>query len=514
VRDKSAIPKRNFGGAILGRFLKAAFCLGPLLAAARADGAAPRPAAPVEENNAGVAALKQGRLEEAVAHLRSALRRDPSSPAIRRNLAAALDLEAHRADEAGRFLEAERTFVEALNLAPDEERIVRHFAAFLNNRAAAFLAKGRPDLAERYLERALSYLPRLKDAGLAATLKNNYSNVVAAKGCTFDLLQEPEKARACYRKALEYNPANAAALAGLADLEYEDDAYTTALALYEKALAAAPRSGGDAEFTAYLAQKIDTIQKEMTVEANFILINDHLGRFRLTFPRDMPKATVAHVLATLNEAYVKVGRDFDFYPKRPVMVKIYPRVQLARFKEIPPWVGGFFDGKVRLLVEEISGSTSRLRRSIFHEYTHAVIHRMAGRSVPSWLHEGLAQTEEPGRTLTRRDIHYLAIRVKTGEVAALGELSCPFRPNQSGERLPLIYLQSLSIVRYLLDHGGWPKIRLLLRETARAGDFDKALRSAYGMTPEELIAAWKKWLAALDSADRAAGGANGRPPAR
>jgi len=447
------------------------------------------------ENNAGVEALKRNELDAAIARLRSARALEPGNDTILHNLVGALDARAKKASDAARPDDAERDYADALALDPNEAKVIAHFAAFLNNRAVGFMRERRSDQARRYFERAESYLPRVTDPALRDQIRANRSDFLTAEGNAPAETQHPEQARAPYKETLAGNASDADALASLADLDYDADQYAAALQGYEKALAAAV-APDHAELRATLQQRMDTLRKEMAIETGFMTIRDRLGRFEATFPKDLPKGTVANVLQTLNEVYAKVGRDFDFYPNHPVRVKIYTRAQINAIQQIPPWVTGFFDGKLRLLDDRLSGGPAAVRGTIAHEYTHAIIYFVAGDTVPSWLHEGLAQLEDPAKQVTERDLRYLAPRARSGTLATLDEMAQPFDRNESGNRMLLIYLQSRAFVNFIVERYGWEKIRLLLREARRARKFDAAFSATYGMSPAEMEKQWQQRLKA------------------
>jgi hypothetical protein len=161
-------------------------------------------------------------------------------------------------------------------------------------------------------------------------------------------------------------------------------------------------------------------------------------------------------------------------------------------------VVGLFDGKIRLLDDRLLGDTTQLRRSIFHEYTHAILYLRGGDAVPSWMHEGLAQIETSDATITARDIRYLATRVRTRQAATLADLARPFERNETGDRMSLVYLQSKVLINFLLQRHGWEKIRQLVSETGRLGDFHAAFAATFGMTTAEMESEWRRWLLERD----------------
>jgi hypothetical protein len=64
--------------------------------------------------------------------------------------------------------------------------------------------------------------------------------------------------------------------------------------------------------------------------------------------------------------------------------------------------------------------------------------------------------------------------------------------------MPLVYLQSRAFVGFVDQRYGWEKVRHVLRETRRAGNFDAAFKTTFGMTTAELEKEWKRWLVEKD----------------
>jgi tetratricopeptide (TPR) repeat protein len=465
-----------------------------------------------EQNNAGVHAHDQGQFDQAIQNLQSALALDPLEPMIRQNLIRALNSRSAAAADAGDEQAAERDLRAALQLDPNHQSTLQHLVVFLNNRAVAAMRERRFVDAHLLYDRVKDLLPRLQDSSAAAPIRVNFSNLLAAEADGLAAVQRDDQARALFEKALALDPRNAEALAALGDLEYQADKYTTALHYYERALQVAPADR--TQLRGGLDETIKTLQKELYVEAGFAMLDDPRGRFRVFFPKTLPTGMVAGVLAALNEAYAKIGKDFDFYSTRPVTAKIYSRPQLAQIQNLPQWVAGLYDGKLRLVDDSLQQDPESLRRSLFHEYTHAVIHMMGGEHVPSWLHEGLAQIEEPGRMVSFDEIQYLANQVRMGQAASMKEMSRPFPHSGAGEEMPFVYLQSRMLSEYMLRRYGWQGIRQLLLKTRERKDFDQAFEATFGATVPRIEADWKKWLAESATPRRPVRGPQPQAPAR
>ena len=92
----------------------------------------------------------------------------------------------------------------------------------------------------------------------------------------------------------------------------------------------------------------------------------------------------------LMEAYEKIGQQFGRYPTYPITVILYREHEFRMVNNVPEFVAGIYDGKIRIPVNFSRYPLSTLKGILFHEYTHALIHDLAGASCPIWLNEGIA----------------------------------------------------------------------------------------------------------------------------
>jgi len=74
-------------------------------------------------------------------------------------------------------------------------------------------------------------------------------------------------------------------------------------------------------------------------------------------------------------------------------------------RHFPPWQHYYSQHRLALELDT-------LRKTIRHEYVHAVIARLSGNRCPAWFDEGLAQVFE-GKRLTREDYQELVAFEKT-----------------------------------------------------------------------------------------------------
>jgi hypothetical protein len=131
-------------------------------------------------------------------------------------------------------------------------------------------------------------------------------------------------------------------------------------------------------------------------------------------------------------------------------------------------------------------------RTLPHEISHVVLDGLLARDVPLWAHEGLATLEEPEESQQAAEAVVAAHRAagRTFSVQALfGMGRYPDR-----EYLQLFYAQSYSLVRFLVEAGGRPRLLAFLRG-ARPGRVEAALRQNYGWSYLELQQLWMQSIA-------------------
>lgn len=170
-----------------------------------------QPKYPETHYNLGVALAHQGELDRAIEHYETALRFEPVYPEALNNLGNALV-------RAGRLEDALRRYEEALRHRPD-------FAEAHNNLGNALLQAGRTSEARTHFERA----QRLRPADAESLY--NLGNVFAATGDMTGALER-------YRAALRLNPRYAAAHVNAGNALLELKRPVEALTHYEAAIAA------------------------------------------------------------------------------------------------------------------------------------------------------------------------------------------------------------------------------------------------------------------------------------
>jgi len=192
--------------------------------------------------------------------------------------------------------------------------------------------------------------------------------------------------------------------------------------------------------------------------------------------------------------------DFWVWDRR-VRIYVYPSHRFfVRATGAPGWAAGkaSYD---RREISTFRGNDSFLDSVLAHELTHLIFVDFLGfqsTEVPLWLHEGMAQWEEPGR---RAGAHSLCRRLLAGNrLFPLAELTrLDVHAVKRGRRTAAFYAQSASLVGYLIEQHGSVPFRKLCGQLRDGKRLDDALRFTYPgtiRTLEALETAWRTYLEA------------------
>src|SRR5207245_9748220 len=110
-------------------------------------------------------------------------------------------------------------------------------------------------------------------------------------------------------------------------------------------------------------------------------------------PADEPLARQA--VERLDAAYWRVGDALGVYPPQPLTVVLYTREQFGDITRMAAWSAAAYDGRIRVPLGGALEQPEELDRALSHEFVHAVVAMLGGRTVPAWLNEGLATVLEP-----------------------------------------------------------------------------------------------------------------------
>jgi hypothetical protein len=250
--------------------------------------------------------------------------------------------------------------------------------------------------------------------------------------------------------------------------------HAAALARLERAAALAPERGD-------LPPLIERWRREQETERDFARYGSLY--FELSFDgeqRDL-LARAVELTEILDRAYGELRERFQHDPNQArgtrLRVVIYTPEAFHAVTGLGHWAAGAFDGSVRVPIRDLDRDRPRWERTLRHELVHAFLDSLAGRGLPGWLNEGLAQWHEgelgQQRALARRALGNPPLELS--ELAGnLGQSGDPARIGQA-------YAQALLFTDFLIGRYGESGVAALLAGIGAGQSAAQAFERALGL---------------------------------
>lgn len=381
-----------------------------------------------ELNEAGIRLLTEGKARDAIAAFTKARSLLPADLTLRRNLASARSRLGVDLTTAENYAEAEREFRLAMALHPEEP-------LYPTNLGITLVRRGSLTGAQKALE-----------------------------------------------KAVHVDPFFAPAWAELGSVHYREGRLDEAITAWRKTLVLDPKR----EST---RKALERAIREYEVEGTHT--REESAHFALSWDGEKDASVGARVLRTLEDAYEKVAVDLGIRPSERVQVVLYGQQDFQRVTGTRDWVGGLYDGKIRVPVKNFARAESEIRSTIFHEYVHVAVGSITDKC-PTWLNEGLAQIFEG------RDVRVSAARVRAamraGKLHALRDLNGSFTQFEDAELARLAYAESHCFTVHLSDRYGPSRLGRMLELLGAGKSVEAAAKEAFYRSLAEVFEEWRESL--------------------
>ncbi len=422
-------------------------------------------------NNEGVELLSRGELQLAIARLEAAHRIDRKNQTVATNLSSTYLRQAENLIGAGEFKKAIYWLDEALSVGVEDSVIKNNLSATYNEIANVYVGDGQYAEAISLLESAVNLKPG------SAVLRCNLGIVLFRNNRLRDALDE-------FRGVLDSTPDNVTARKMSGIILYRRGEMKEAI---QELKIAAKLDPADEEVKSYL----EKAEKEYEVEKDFDV--DKYVHFTVSFDGRKDYRVGRVVIDALEEAWLQVGSDFNFYPREKIAVVIYSGRQFRDLLNKPKNVGGLYDGKIRVPVGGLDSDRDRdkLRKVLLHEYAHVVVHLLTHNRCPLWFNEGIAEYESDSWTESKREMIVRAI--EGDRFIPISQLSAALK-NVTSSRVGLAYCESFSIVRFIADRYGVYNLRRILDRLDAGDDMNEALSKVISINLEGLGKEWVKSL--------------------
>lgn len=326
------------------------------------------------------------------------------------------------------------------------------------------------------------YQDALLDFQSALRLKADEPAFLVGQGLAYYRLNEPDRAVELLKEAIKLDAKRPDAYKIIGDIYYQRDEIEMAIGYYEKGLELDP-------LDQLLRDHLTKARREERIQTGF---QQQASRaFTVKFDGREEQDAALRVLNALEEAYREIGQAMSYYPRDPVTVILYTDRQFRDVTRSAAWSKGVYDGKIRIPVGGSEQNPGLLRKVLFHEYSHAVIHELSrGVTVPTWLNEGVAVYFENEGPSPREQHLYRQLR-SGALLVPLSNLHGSFM-NLSGDEASLAYAESYAAVKALADRYGLYRIRQLLEDLGARKDFSSAFSDTFMISYESFQSDWQK----------------------
>ncbi len=306
----------------------------------------------------------------------------------------------------------------------------------------------------------------------AAAMQPGDASLCFGAGVAAFMLGRNDEAQARFERALALNPKHLPAAMWLGDLHYRAGRLREAIAIYETA---------QQQTTARreLQEMLASWQKELELQSGFHEVRTE--HFTVLFEASADEPLRRDVVERLEAAYRRVGAKLGVYPSQPIPVVLYTREQFGDITKLAAWSVAGYDGRIRVPLSGALEQRDELDRVLSHEFVHALVAMIGGRTVPAWVNEGLATVLEPGP----EDVDAEPARIDAR--AGLSDLHRSF-VGFSRRDAEIAYASAARAVRRLIDQRGASAVVALLEDLARGVTFANAFRQRIEMRYEDFAA--------------------------
>ena len=309
----------------------------------------------------------------------------------------------------------------------------------------------------------------------ALTMRPNDPVLLVGAGSALHADGRHREAMARLKRAIELRPDFTQASVLLGQIAFEEGEVALAIKTYEEAHKHAP---GDP----VLLSTLNGWKRE--AEAHRTFEEARYDRFRVMFEGRAEQSLASQATAILNSAFWRIGEKLGNYPATTIVAVLYTEQQFRDITKAPDWSGGQYDGRIRIPAAGAARNPELFEHILVHELTHAVLDAIAGRRVPTWLNEGLAQyfdgsdPKEARRRLKAvgRTIPLKALEGGFGHLNAL--------------QAQVAYDESLLATQVMLDRPGFGW-HVLLSRLADGQSFAEAIPN-FGFSYEDLEAGFTR----------------------
>lgn len=357
---------------------------------------------------------------------------------------------------------------------PQDDRLTQQLAWAYNAQGVQLTEQGQWDAAVEHFRLAAALRPT------DATLERNLVQAMVGAAQTLYNARKTREAKRLLDQALRHSTISYEGWLLAGQLAYESQQLKQAEEYWQRALAARP-DAPEAQ------RRLEQLRRERIVEDQFGKISEQF--FELRFDADVHEES-DQLRNDLLEVRRALGQAFHYFPMNKIVVLVYTE---ERFRQLhagsPEWVGGQYDGKIRIPIR--SQDPRELRRILWHEYTHALVHALGLNRCPIWLNEGLAEWAGAMQRPASFALLKTAATASPPRLYTLTQLAATFNDKTTAaDTAALAYEQAHSFVSYLINRYGLWRLTRILKQLGRGEELEAAVR---GELHAALPMLYKRW---------------------
>ena len=337
-------------------------------------------------------------------------------------------------------------------------------ATDLNNQAITEAQAGHLQKAVALMRQAFGRAPQ------DPQIRDNLSLALTDQALESQKAGKAEESLALFMEALGVNPQNGYAWMHLGNLYYlEKSDFSQAVSSWEKAQGLIP-----AEQWRGLVDRIAQAQRDQNIERRFTV---HPSvHFQIRFSGPEHQHVVVRLADRLEQEYTRLSQELGVSPAR-FSVILYEKGDFQRLRGRPDWALGLYDGRIRVRIEDLE--TRREDWILPHELAHAFLHEGYGGRIPTWVHEGYAQLQEPPSTLSA-DQQSMLERVTSGSLwIPLQWLDAHFDKPSGSDDVERAYTQARVVVDFLRRKYGMGRFREFLSRLSQGRPVEEAFDQSF-----------------------------------
>lgn len=248
----------------------------------------------------------------------------------------------------------------------------------------------------------------------------------------------------------------------------------------------------------------------LTVTRGYKVYTSPKGRFHIRYQPGVDEVLLEAAGNALDLAYERLGEIFQYRPKRPVAVEIYPSTR--ELAQVTPLTLSEITTSGTIAICKFNRLMIVSPRALVwgynwldtlaHEYIHFLISSKTHNRVPVWLHEGLAKFFESrwrsaqAARLSLTQEHLLAEALKARKLISFAKMSPSMAKLPSQAETALAFAEVFTAIQQIYEKGGAVLVRRLL-DAITSGLSDKeAIKQVLSLSFHEFNREWRRWLAA------------------